>query len=149
MRRLFCRALYNGRDKTFFFSSYEGLYVPQPTPQTYPYGPSFDYLQPPPAAVLTGAVLFPRGSPELNDSSGNPSGLGSSSIAPLALPAHLNSISIRVDHSFSSKFAMFFRYGDAPSYSETQQLDSFNTNRLGSRTFSFGTNSQVIRESQQ
>jgi hypothetical protein len=134
--------VYDGRDKTFFFSSYEGLYVPQPTPQTYPYGPSFNYLQLP-AAVLPVLFCFPSGSPESIDSSGNPSGLGSSLIYPFSLPAHLNSISLRLDHSLSSKFAMFFRYGDAPSYSETQQLDSFTTNRLGSRTFSLGTNSQL------
>ena len=31
--------IYNGRDTTFFFLSYEGLYLSQPTPQTFQYVP--------------------------------------------------------------------------------------------------------------
>ncbi|HEY2014038.1 MAG TPA: TonB-dependent receptor, partial [Bryobacteraceae bacterium] len=133
--------VYNGRDKTFFFASYEGLYVPQPTPQTYPYGPSSDlyYLAPP--AVQSVLQCFPGGS--ASDVSGNPSALGPATIQPFALPAHLNSTSVRLDHTFSAKFAVFFRFGDAPSYSQTKQLYSQTTNQLGSRTFSLGANSQL------
>jgi hypothetical protein len=135
--------VYDGRDKTFFFSSYEGLYLAQPTPQTYPYGPSYYYDNQPPAVLLPVLGTFPEGSPPIYDSSGNPTGLGVSLMGSLALPAHLNSTSVRVDHTFSSKLAMFFRFGDAPSYSLTEQLYSLTTNRLGSRTFSLGTNSQL------
>lgn len=135
--------VYNGRDKTFFFLSYEGLYLPQPTPQTYPYGPASPLSYEAPSAVRAVLACFPDGSPEIYDSSGNPSGLGSSWIAPFALPAHLNSTSFRVDHTFSPKFALFFRYGDAPSYSQTMQLYSLTANHLGSRTFSLGANSQL------
>jgi hypothetical protein len=133
---------YNGRDKTFFFLSYEGLYLPQPTPQTYPFGPVPDFYQTPPA-LFPVLECFPSGGPGLFDASGNPSGLGRTEVPPLALPAHLNSTSIRVDHTFSSKLAVFFRFGDAPSYSRTQQLYSLTTNQLGSQTFSFGANSQL------
>jgi hypothetical protein len=38
---------------------------------------------------------------------------------------------------------MFFRYGDSPSYSLTEQLYSLTTNHLGSRTFSLGANSEL------
>ena len=134
---------YNGRDKTFFFLSYEGLYFPQPTPQTYPYTPAFDFSQPlPPSAVLQLLGFFPGAAP-IYDNAGNPTGLGSAILTPFALPAHLNSTSIRVDHSFSPKFALFFRFGDAPSYSQTQQLYSLSTNQIGNRTFSLGANSQL------
>ncbi len=133
---------YNGRDKTFFFLSYEGLYVPQPTPQTYQYGPTFNYYNAP-SALLPVLECFPPASPEIFDASGNPSGLGNVTVAPFALPANLNSTSIRLDHTFSPRLAMFFRYGDAPSYSQTRQLYSVTANQLGAQTFSLGANGQL------
>jgi hypothetical protein len=133
--------VYNGRDKTFFFVSYEGLYLPQPTPQTFLYGPSFDLYYLAPSAMQPVLECFPPGS--ASDVSGSPSALGLTVITPFTLPAHLNSTSVRLDHTFSSRFAAFFRYGDAPSYSETRQLYSQTANRLGSRTFSLGANSQL------
>jgi Carboxypeptidase regulatory-like domain/TonB dependent receptor/TonB-dependent Receptor Plug Domain len=132
--------VYDGRDKTFFFVSYEGLYVPQPTPQTFPYGPSGDLYTLAPSAVQPVLECFPSGG--YSDVSGNP-GLGSTVIYPFALPAHLNSTSVRLDHTFFPKFAVFFRYGDAPSYSQTRELYSQTTNQLGSRTFSLGAHSQL------
>jgi hypothetical protein len=132
---------YNGRDKTFFFASYEGLYVPQPTPQTYPYGPSGDVFEMAPTAVQSVLECFPSG--VVSGPSYNSSTLGPATIGPFALPAHLNSTSVRLDHSFSPKSAVFFRFGDAPSYSRTKQLFSQTTNQLGSRTFSLGANSQL------
>ena len=134
---------YNGRDRTFLFLSYEGLYVPQPTPQTFGYGPLFFNLEQPPAAVLPVLYCFPPGFIELYDTSGNPSGLGIESIEASALPAHLNSTSIRADHTFSPKLSVFLRYGDAPSYSKTNQLFSLTANQLGNRIFSLGVNTQL------
>jgi hypothetical protein len=134
---------YNGRDKTFFFLSYEGLYLPQPTPQTYPYGPAYDLYSLAPIALQPVLACFPGGGTDAKDFWGNPSGLGSTVVYPFALPAHLNSTSVRLDHTFSPKFAVFFRYGDAPSYSQTRQLLSLTTNQLGSRSFSLGANSQL------
>ena len=58
---------------------------------------------------------FPGAGDLIYDNSGNPTGLGNALISPFALPAHLNSTSIRVDHTFSRKFAAFFRFGDVPS----------------------------------
>jgi hypothetical protein len=135
---------YNGRDKTFFFLSYEGLYFPQPTPQTYPYTPaSYNFGPPPPIALFPVFQCFPAALAPIYDNSGNLTGLGTTFISPFALPAHLNSTSIRVDHTFSRKFAAFFRFGDAPSYSQTEQLYSLSKNQIGNRTFSFGANSQL------
>jgi carboxypeptidase family protein/TonB-dependent receptor-like protein len=130
---------YDGRDKTFFFLSYEGLYLPQPTPQNFQYGPSFGLVQPP-GALFPVFACFPGGD---YDPSGPPVGLGTTVITPFALPAHLNSTSVRLDHTFSSKLAVFFRYGDAPSTSQTRQLYSVASNQLGSQTFSFGANGQL------
>jgi hypothetical protein len=134
---------YNGRDKTFFFLSYEGLYFPQPTPQTYPYGPFFYYSNQPPPSVTAIFDCFPGPPSPIFDSSGNVTGLGNAVIQPYAFPAHLNSTSIRVDHTFSRKLALFFRFGDAPSYSQTMQLYSLSNNQIGNRTFSLGANSQL------
>jgi Carboxypeptidase regulatory-like domain/TonB-dependent Receptor Plug Domain/TonB dependent receptor len=134
---------YNGRDKTFFFLSYEGLYFPQPTPQTYPYTPAFEFNQLPPLALYPVLNCFPEAIAPIYDNTGNLTGLGTTFISPFALPAHLNSTSIRVDHTFSRKFAAFFRFGDAPSYSQAEQLFSLSKNQVGNRTFSLGANSQL------
>src|SRR3984957_13694843 len=135
---------YDGRDKTFFFLSYEGLYFPQPTPQTYPYTPAaFNFSQFPPIALSPVFQCFPETVSPIYDNAGNLTGLGTTFISPFALPAHLNSTSIRVDHTFSRKFAAFFRFGDAPSYSQSEQLYSLSKNQVGNRTFSLGANSQL------
>jgi hypothetical protein len=137
--------LYQGRDRTFFFAAFEGLYVPQPTPQSYYYGVAFPFpyqafnIYPQLLQFLPSANY----SEVLPAADGQPSGLGQVSMSAYALPAHLNSGSFRIDHTISPKLALFFRFGDSPSVSETQQLNTSSNNHLGNRTFSLGASGQM------
>jgi hypothetical protein len=137
--------IYDGRDRSFLFLSFEGLYVDQQTPQTYPFGPTFCYgyeasfCPDVPAEMAAVLATFPLGNP---GETANPPGLGYTTVSGVAFPAHVNSSSIRVDHSFSPKFSMFFRYGNTPSDGRSNQLYSVTTHRAGTQTFTYGTTNQ-------
>jgi Carboxypeptidase regulatory-like domain/TonB dependent receptor/TonB-dependent Receptor Plug Domain len=134
---------YNGRDRTFIFLSYEGLYLAQPTPQTFQYTPPSCGM---PGCNPLQAVwnTFPGASPpEILDPSGNPSGLFQTILPSYALPAHVNSTSLRVDQTFSPKLSMFLRYAGTPSYSQTRQLWSVTANQVDTQTFTLGASHQL------
>lgn len=57
-----------------------------------------------------------------------------------SLRSHVDSTSLRVDHSFSANFSAFLRYGDTPSYGQTRQLWSGAANHVDIRTLTFGAN---------
>jgi hypothetical protein len=149
---------YNGRDKSFVFFSYEGLYLAQPTPQRFQYAPQIcgtapDTLyscgQPPelPSALVPVFKAFPSGGfpgfPEILDNAGNPTGMAKTILTGFAIPAHVNSTSVRVDHTLSPKLSMFFRYGGAPSFGQTRQLFSVTANQVDSQTQTFGATAQL------
>jgi Carboxypeptidase regulatory-like domain len=133
---------YNGRDKTFVFLSYEGLYLDQPTPQTYQYTPQSCGI---PACNLQAVWnTFPiSNQPEIIDASGNPTGMARTIFSSYALPAHVNSTSIRVDQTFSPKLSMFLRYAGTPSYGQNRQLWSVTANQVDTQTFTFGSTHQL------
>lgn len=136
--------VYNGHDKTFLFVSYEGLYLDQPTPQTYQYAPSIEIAEDAPSALKPLLNTFPNGgSPEIRDASGNPSGLSPYYFQGYSLPSHVNATSVRVDHTLSPKFSMFVRYGDTPSFSQTRQLWSLTASQANTQTITFGTTAQL------
>jgi hypothetical protein len=132
---------YDGTDKTFLFFSYEGLYLSQPTPQTYAYTPNYVLTQEAPAALVPLWGTFPNVFFSFNDSI--PPGLSRVTIPEYALPAHVNSTSLRLDHTFTPKLNAFFRYGDTPSYSQTRQLSSLTANQVNLHTFTLGSAFQV------
>jgi hypothetical protein len=136
--------LYHGLDRTFFFASYEGLYVPQPTPQSYYYGASGEAADAPTSyPQLWQFFPIANFSSDLPAADGTPSGMGQIGMYPYSLPAHLNSGSFRIDHTISPRLALFFRFGESPSVSETEQLNSSSSNHLSNRTFSLGASSQI------
>jgi hypothetical protein len=107
--------LYNGRDKTFFFFSYEGLRLRQPLSASTQV-PSLALRQSAPAAVRTLLDSFPL--PNGADLGG---GLAVAS-ASYSDPTTTDATSIRVDHQMNNKLTFFARYNYAPSK---------NTTRLG------------------
>lgn len=147
--------VYNGFGKSFVFFSYEGLYLAQPTPQTFQYAPQLCSITSPflyscgqvpevPSALLPVFNTFPSGgSPEILDGAGNPTGMAKTFFTGYALPAHVNSTSARVDHTLSSKLTMFFRYGGTPSFGQTRQLYSLTANQVDTQTLTFGATAQL------
>jgi hypothetical protein len=122
--------LYNGKDKTFFFFSYEGLRLWTPQGVLTTYVPDATLRTNAPAALQSILNAFPvanRGEDGLND------GFGIYSTR-ISYPSAIDSISARVDHSFNDRIKVFGRYADTPtvtsSYSDSVKLNSPVNNRL-------------------
>ena len=132
-------AVYDGRDKTFFFFSYEGLRLLQPQAVTKLSVPDMGLRQNAPSALqpLLNAFPLPNGGEDgLND------GLGFYNLV-VSIPANLDNTSVRLDHSLSKTFKIFGRYAstssDSGSYFQTTNI----TNKFNIRTLTLGMTSLV------
>jgi hypothetical protein len=134
--------LYNGKDKTFFFVSYEGLRLAAPQAATSNFVPDATLRASAPLALQQVLNAFPVQSPNGIDDTVN--GIAQF-IGSWSTPASLNSTSIRFDHSINGKLRLFFRFSDTNSRSATrgtaQQFLTPATDRILSyimRTYTAG-----------
>jgi Carboxypeptidase regulatory-like domain/TonB dependent receptor len=115
------------KNKTFFFLSYEGQRLIQPQFAVVPV-PDAASRQAAPAATQAILNAFPiANGAELGDGQAQFSGGYSN-------PISTDSLSLRVDHNFSSALQGFFRYSYAPSSGVTRQLDPANSDSFSYRT---------------
>ena len=125
---------YNGRNKTFFFFSYEGLRLRLPK-FALTNVPTLTLRQTAPAGVQPILNAFPL--PNGRDL-GN--GLAEFSAA-YSDPSSLNATSIRIDHAVNSKLTLFGRYNNAPSETILRALGSLSnvqSLRIRTRTLTLG-----------
>ncbi|HTU45392.1 MAG TPA: carboxypeptidase regulatory-like domain-containing protein [Bryobacteraceae bacterium] len=103
--------VYQGKDHTFFFVSYEGVRVRQPSVTSPLQVPSLAARQNATGITrdLLNAFPLPTGPTLVNDPTAAPY------IGSFSNPQTLNATSIRIDHSFGNRFTMFGRYNHAPS----------------------------------
>lgn len=110
------KAFYDGRNRTFFFVSYEGLRLRQPAI-------SNPLLVPSRAARATATGLareilnafpLPTGTPLAADP------LTAPFISSYSNPSSLDATSARLDHAVSERFSLFGRFNIAPSEIETR-----------------------------
>lgn len=99
---------YNGRNRTFFFVSYEGLRLRLPQTRLDQV-PSVDSRSAAVPSIRPFLDLFPV--PNGADLGNNLAEFG----ATYADPSRLDATSIRLDHALSKKLALFGRYNYAPS----------------------------------
>jgi hypothetical protein len=126
---------YNGRNRSFFFFSYEGLRLRQPQVISNAEVPSINLRQ----------TALPRIQPYLNafpvpNGADLGNGLAQFS-AGYSIPATLNATSLRIDQTLTSKLALFGRYNYAPSETTTRaqtQLSSPRTIAFKTRTVTIG-----------
>jgi hypothetical protein len=127
------------RDKTFFFASYEGarLRLPEAGVILVPYTSSAV-----PACSVAGAVAAilgaypkPNGPVSSATCTGQFTGVWSN-------PATLNAGSVRVDHTFNSRFSIFGRYNEAPSEfaQRNNSLSTITSGPVNTRTATLGFN---------
>jgi hypothetical protein len=139
--------IYDGKDKTFFFFSYEGLRLVQPQAANLSYVPDASLRATAPASLQQVINAFPLPTPGAPDL-GN--GLGEF-IGTWSNPSSVDAYSVRVDHSFRDWLRIFFRFSDTPS-SSTARLTSnsvvfggvpsvLGAFRYASRTYTFGATS--------
>ncbi len=117
---------YNGRNRTFFFFSYEGLRLRQPqvaissVPSLLTRRNAAATVQP-----YLNAFPIPNGPDLVNPVTGQPTGFAQF-FASYADSITLNAASIRIDHTISRKLNLFGRYNKAPSSSTSHLLSSPN-----------------------
>ena len=126
---------YHGRNKTFFFLSYEGLRLLTPT-FTLTNVPSLALRQTAAAPFRPFLNSFPLpNGPNLSN--------GFAEFAAGYSNSHtLNATSIRIDHALNDKIVLFGRYNSAPSQSRnrgTTNLSNVVTRSFDTRTLTFGT----------
>jgi Carboxypeptidase regulatory-like domain/TonB dependent receptor len=98
------------RDRTFFFTSYEGARLEQPQSQVLQV-PSLYARAQAPAALLPYLNAYPQP----NDPPTSPTAYVAPLSASFSNRATLDAGSVRVDHTFNDRFSIFGRYNDAPS----------------------------------
>jgi hypothetical protein len=156
--------LYSGKDRTFFFFSYEGLRLSEPEPATVSYVPTNNPASPSPYGNLRNTVpaalqpvlnAFPLPNctvaqdPQCIDDSAE--GL-SPYIISTSLPSSIDAISVRGDHVVAPWLRLFFRYGDTESSAVSsitvyKSLLDYSTRNytLGADGTLFGTLSNQFR----
>ncbi len=126
--------LYNGRNKTFFFFSYEGLRLRQPQAAEKIFVPDASLHQNAPPALQPILNAFPipdAGDDGLND------GLAFHNQA-VSNPSSLNNVGLRLDHSFNDRFKIFGRYANTPSSSSSYSWAIKQSRRITVRTLTLG-----------
>jgi hypothetical protein len=132
--------LYDGRDRTFFFASYEGLRLRQPQTRVTSV-PSVAARALVPAAIrpLVDAFPLPNG-PAL---AGNLAQFA----ATYSDPSSLDSLGLRLDHLVNNGLTLFGRYSYAPSEIERRgvggvgnALSHVTASRFKTQTLTFGAN---------
>lgn len=103
--------LYDGRNRTFFFASYEGLRLIQPVISVPSRVPSLAARQQ--ATGMVKALLEAYPLPVADPLPSAP--LETPYITSFSNKANLDATSFRIDHNFSSRLLLFGRYNYAPS----------------------------------
>lgn len=105
---------YDGRNRTFFFASYEGLRLQLPQSRSSDV-PSLSARQVAPLSVqpVLRAYPLPNG-PDRIGANGLPNGLAAFN-ASYSNPSSLDATSIRVDHAINDKLVLFGRANYSPS----------------------------------
>lgn len=124
------------RNRTFFFLSYEGARLDQPQTSLIQV-PSIAARTSAPAAIapILNAYPIPNGPVSADGQTAQFSG-------SFANRATLNAGSVRIDHTLSSRFAIFARYNDAPSQltEPIGGLSTLESTEINTQTLTAGLN---------
>lgn len=137
---------YDGRNRTFFFFSYEGLRLLQPVAASINYVPTVALRQSAPSPLQQALNAFPLPRPNAPDL-----GVGLSEfIGSWSNPNSLDSISLRLDHSAGQRVHLFFRISDAPSNASSRGSSGQYTSpsmktssQYLSRTYTLGATANI------
>jgi hypothetical protein len=133
--------IHQGDNKTFFFFSYEGLRLDQPQAATIQYVPDLFMRQQAAPSVqgLLNAFPIPNGIDYGTAANPNLAQFiqGSSS------PSAIDSTSIRIDQTATSKLKLFFRFSDSPSDTTSRELSALFKTSVASQSYTFGATTQI------
>jgi hypothetical protein len=143
--------LYNGKDKTFFFISYEGLRLLTPAFESeYVPTQAFRNWAAPGVQPYLNSIPLPNtNSPGNQDGCTIPDPSTGSLTACDALfthsysnPSHIDNVSVRFDQNFGERLHVFLRYADTPSASVTG-AESVYTSQINSHTWTAGLTANI------
>ena len=130
--------VYNGKDRTFFFFSYEGLRLSQPQAANLTYVPDASLRANTPSPLQQVLNAFPV-------ANGVDIGNGLAEfIGSWSNPADIDATSIRLDHALAEKLRLFFRFSNTSSDSTTRSTgltgvaSVLNPTSFTTRTYTFG-----------
>jgi len=135
--------LYNGKEKSFFFVSYEGLRLDQPTAASIQYVPDTYLRQEAPTALQGMLNAFPVQNGQDYGTSISPS--LAEFIQNYSLPSQIDSTSVRLDHTFTPKLHLFFRFGDTPSFVDSRSLSALTQLRSTAYSYTAGITAQLLQ----
>jgi Carboxypeptidase regulatory-like domain/TonB dependent receptor/TonB-dependent Receptor Plug Domain len=102
--------IYDGHGKTYFFFSYEGLWLQQPHAAQLYGVPSLGLRQEAPVALQPFLNAFPLPNGDTDQGDGMATYTGG-----YVSPSHLDTVGIRIDQNISDRFKIFGRYSDSSS----------------------------------
>ncbi len=148
--------LYNGRrNQTYFFFSYEGLKLLEPTStaaNTFVPSLRLRAAAAPSLQPILNAFPKPTGQETMVPSDPNnpsspliPSGLAPFN-AGFSNPSTINATSIRIDQTIRNKVALFGRYNYSPSDSATRSLSILTGNSIATKTLTLGATFSMARQ---
>ncbi len=130
------------KDKTFIFLSYEGARLRQPQPSSPIQVPSVDVRNSPttPAQLVPILNAYP-----LPNGPISPGDFTAQFTPSFSNRATLNAGSIRIDHTFNSRFSIFARYNNAPSQlaQPVGALSTLESTDVNTSTVTVGVNMQI------
>jgi hypothetical protein len=131
------------RPDSFFFFSYEGLRLTQPEAASVQLVPDLYLRQQAPTAIQPELNAFPLPTAGGVDygSASNPN--LAQFFEPYAIPGSIDSTSLKINHTFGSKFSLFLRAAYTPSSSETRSLSSLSRTRFSTQTYTLGATNQL------
>jgi Carboxypeptidase regulatory-like domain/TonB dependent receptor len=130
--------LYNGKDKTFFYFSYEGLRLEQPQAASVIPVPNATLRQntPTPLQAVLNAFPVANGS-DLGNGVGQFIGAWSN-------PGSLDATSVRLDHTINDKLRLFFRFSNTSSTADAHNMflpSLLDSSAFTTRTYTLGATS--------
>src|SRR5882724_299662 len=125
------------KDRTFFFSSYEGARLDEP--QTTPIQVPSAYAR---ASAPAALAPFLNAYPQPDDKTVTPGVYISQFTGNYATRATLNAGSIRLDHTVNDRLSIFGRFNDAPSSEDAPflSLSTEQDTKVDTRTLTLGLN---------
>jgi hypothetical protein len=131
--------IYDGRQRTFFFGSYEGLRITQPQAAAIQFVPDSFMRQRAAAALQPILNAFPIQNGLDYGTAASPS--LAQFIEPYSLPGQIDSTSFRLDHTFFPKLSSFFRFSNTSSSTATRALSVLTSLKFNTRTYTLGATS--------
>jgi hypothetical protein len=144
--------IYDGKDKTFFFFSYEGMRLDVPQPAQTTDVPDTFLRENAPLVVQPLLKAFPvqNGADDPLCLPPGPPAAGATCqalfTAAYSAPASLDATSIRIDHTLGDKLKIFGRFSDSPSSSTTrapEDLANRETASVDVRSLTLGATNVV------